>query len=83
MRAYCWRSGMIEFGRSVPAGAIQIARAPARKLKPLVDVHARHAYDGKTLLVPGIPEAQNDGAAEHALDMFIERLANILAGRLA
>jgi hypothetical protein len=70
---------VIGFGRSVPEGAIQIARAPARKLRPAVQVMARHAYDGKTLLVPGIPEEPNDDKAAHALEQFIKRVAQALS----
>lgn len=57
MRAYCWASGQIELGRRVPDGAIQIMAGPPKKLRDFVEVRSRHAYDGKTLLVPGIPEA--------------------------
>ena len=36
--AYCWLSGIIEFGRQVPDGALAIARAPkgSRKLRTAV-----------------------------------------------
>lgn len=69
--AYCWASGVIEFGLSVPAGAIVFAQGhDERKLRNLVCARARHAYDGVTLLVPGIPEAENDDAALAALRGF-------------
>lgn len=60
--AYCWASGLIEFTRkeNVPDGAIAIASAPAKTLRPIITVLARHGYgesEGK-LLVPGIPEAE-------------------------
>jgi len=72
MLAYCWRSGRIDFGRSVPEGAIKIAKGPSKKLKQLISAVARHAYDNKTLLVPGVPEADTDDHAADALERFIE-----------
>lgn len=70
MKAYAWRTGQIEFGRKVPPGALPIAEAPAKKLRREIDVAARHAYDGKTLLVPGVPEAKHGAAALKALMAF-------------
>lgn len=75
MIAYCYRSGQIKFGRSVPTGAIQVARGPAKKLRAMISVTARHAYDGKTLLVPGIPEAETEREAESALRRFLDWIA--------
>ncbi len=72
MIAYCWAGGVIGFGRKVPAGALEIARGPAKPLRKWIDVMARHAYDGKTLLVPGIPEAPDERAALKALHQFIK-----------
>ena len=62
MKAYCFASGQIEFASrgDVPAGAIHFASGPKRKLVPFIEAVARHAYDGETLLVPGVPEAQGD-----------------------
>ncbi|MDP1681043.1 MAG: host nuclease inhibitor protein [Burkholderiales bacterium] len=67
MNAYAWRSGRIDFGRKTPEGALTIATGPAKKIKGVICATARHAYDGVTLLVPGIPEAANDDAALDAL----------------
>lgn len=74
MIAYCYASGQIEFGRTVPEGAIEIMRGPARKVRKLIEARARHAYDGKTLLVPGVPEAPNEDAALAALIAFVKWL---------
>lgn len=81
MRAHCYRSGVIGFGRTVPEGAIQIAHGRARMLRKLVSALARHAYDGKTLLVPGIPEERDDDKAADALGVFIDRVKTGLALR--
>lgn len=59
MYAYCWATGLIQFGRTVPKGAIPIARGRDKPLRDRIDVLARHgkgASDG-LLLVPGVPEA--------------------------
>lgn len=79
MIAYCYRSGRIEFGRSIPDGAIKVAQGPARSLRALMSVLARHAYDGKTLLVPGIPEAKTDKQAADALQSFLDWIAPSVA----
>lgn len=60
--AYCWSSGLIEFTRrkAIPDGALAIASAPAKKLRPVVIALARHGYGASAgkLLVPGIPGAE-------------------------
>ena len=66
--AYCWRSGQIEFGEDIPEGAIKIGKG-ALTIKN-VKTRARHAYDNKTLLVPGVPEAEDDIEALKALSNF-------------
>lgn len=72
MIAYAWASGHIEFGRSVPDGALHIAKAPARKLKPVIEACARHGYGASVgvLLVPGIPEAPSQAKKLSALIAF-------------
>lgn len=67
LKAYCYRSGQIEFGQKTPRGAIVIAEGPAQLVRETVEVSARHAYDGVTLLVTGIPEAENGDEALEAL----------------
>lgn len=66
----CWRSGQVEVRSSEPEGGISLMRGSARRLKTLLEACARHAYDGKTLLVPGIPEADDDDAAYDAMVAF-------------
>lgn len=66
MHAYCFASGQIEFGAKIPEGGLPIAKGPARVLRDWLCGVARHAYDGETLLVPGIPECQGD--QDKALD---------------
>jgi hypothetical protein len=83
IRAYCFASGLIEFGVGIPDGALPIARGPEKELRDLIDAVARHGYDVQRvngrlrrrpgtdcLLVPGIPEAPNQSAALDALKRF-------------
>lgn len=74
MFAYCWASGVIEFGAKVPAGAIEIARGKERLLQKEIGATARLAYDNETLLVPGIPEATDQRAAGDALAVHLRWL---------
>lgn len=83
MIAYCYASGLIEFGRKVPDGALPIARGPAKKLREFIEPLARHGYSthkvngrptripgSETLLVPGVPEAPSQHAGLDALMAF-------------
>lgn len=72
--AYCFASGQIEIGAEAPEGAIAFAKGPKDALARLVEATARHAYDGKTMLVPGVPEAANQMDAIDALIRFVEWL---------
>lgn len=69
MHAYCYASGQIKFGRTVPTAALPIAEGPPKALRSFISGVSRCAYDGKTLLVPGIPECQGDQVA--ALDALL------------
>lgn len=74
--SFAWAAGLIEFGDTLPDGALPIATAAneqqARKMRESVEVLARHGKGpskGK-LLVPGIPEAANQREAMKALQRF-------------
>lgn len=71
MRAYCWASGLINFGSNLPKGALPIASGPARILRPIIEAIARHGWESGVLLVPGIPEADRDVDKLAALERFI------------
>lgn len=68
--AYCYASGQIRFGNEVPDGALPLAVGPRRKVREFFGGVARHAYDGRTLLVPGVPEAKGQRAKMTALRRF-------------
>lgn len=76
MKAFCYASGLIEFGRRVPKGALPIAEGPSKPLRDFINGVARHGYKTKkvkgrptkipgtdVLLVPGVPEAPDQGKA--------------------
>lgn len=43
--AYAWASGLIEFGQTLPEGALPIASARHHKrLREVINVYARHGY---------------------------------------
>lgn len=75
MIAYAWATGRIEFGRTLPDGAIAIGEGPAKMLRERVNVLARHGYENGVLIVPGVPEAANSNAAVDALIKFSKWLA--------
>ena len=74
--AWCWATGVIEFGEKVPGGAIAIAQGPKAFLRGVVDVVARHSYTGGELLVPGVPEADDQSVASDALEKWLKWCAN-------
>jgi len=88
IRAYCYSSGLIEFGARIPAGATVIARGPEKDLREFIATKARHGYlkskfggrragvsGGEHLLVPGIPEAENQAVALGALHAWAKWIA--------
>lgn len=78
MYAYCWRSGLIEFGKRVPCGAREIVRGPRKIIKQALNNKSRHDRDGRSLLVPAIPEAKDDNAAYWELHMFRQEVWRIV-----
>ena len=67
--AYCWVSGLVEFGNTLPEGTLPIVTGSEKPVREVVGVLARHAYNGD-LLVPGIPEAVDQNEACEALERF-------------
>lgn len=80
--AYCYASGQIGFGKIRAKGTLPIMRGPNKFVRDTVSAHARHAYEGDTLLVPGLPEADDtEDARLDALDAFLKRLRAVAKGR--
>ncbi len=76
--AWCWASGLIEIGDSLPpdspsGGAIEIARGPKFALKSQLAAMARHGMGQSSgqLLVPGVPEADGQRAKGDALEIWL------------
>ncbi len=72
--AYCWATGLIEFGKTVPKGAIRFAMGLDVQLQEQVAVLGRHgqgASKGK-LLVPGVPEAASPNDKVDAVVAWVE-----------
>lgn len=67
LHACSWASGQITFHFNPPEGAIVVARGQPSKVRALITATARQAYDGKTLLLPGVPEASSSEEAFQAL----------------
>ncbi len=86
MKAYCYASGLIEFGASTPKGAIQIASGKEADLRRALDALARHGKGESKgcLLVPGVPEAPespHDEAKGDALFNWLTWCAGLKAHR--
>lgn len=73
--AYCYASGVVGFGDKIERGTLPIGRLQCDRAA--FTVHCRLAYDGKTWLVPGIPEAPDQMAGIDALRSFQVRMAGL------
>lgn len=77
MKAYCYASGLIQFGSTTPPGAIQIASGREAALRRVIGVLARHGKGESTgcLLGIGVPEApdsEGDQAKGDALAAWLK-----------
>jgi hypothetical protein len=70
--AYCFASGHIGFGSRCPNGALPIVRGNDKTVREFIETVARHAYDGTTLLVPGVPEASDQTEGLAKLNAFMD-----------
>ena len=60
--------GVIHIGRRTATGAVAILKAEDEgTLRAVIEPAARHAYDGKTLLAPGVAEADDQEQGMTAL----------------
>jgi hypothetical protein len=50
--AYCWASGLIEFGETCPDNALVLATGEEEELRPIIEVLAVHSRDSDDLLIP-------------------------------
>jgi hypothetical protein len=77
--AYCYRTGLVEFGNTVPEGALPIDEGKGKKWREGIEVKCRRTYDGKQYLVPGVPEADSDEEAHDAYTRFCKWIAECKA----
>lgn len=68
--AYAWASGLIEFGEKYPEGALPILTGSDKEVKEVIEMLARHSRTNDQLLVPGVPEAEDQRSALDALIYF-------------
>lgn len=73
--AYCFASGHIDFGTSVPEGAIALATGEEKKVRDIIIGTARLSrLDNETLFVPGVPEAPSQREGITAVERYIQWL---------
>ncbi len=82
MIAYCWATGVIEFGEHLPEHAILVASGEAAQLRKVVSARARHGQGESQgcLLVPGVPEAVDQAAKGDALGHWLAWCAQVPKG---
>lgn len=75
---YCDRRGVIGFWRELARGCVPIAYGETRRLRGAAIAMARHGYDGKTLIVTGVPEAGTDNdEAVAAVKLFSAQMSEL------
>lgn len=70
IHALCYASGEVVFRRTVPAGTLPLASGPEEALRSEMEAACRHSHDGRTLLVPGVPEAKDQEEGLAAVQRF-------------
>jgi hypothetical protein len=75
-RALCRADGVIFYDRKTPDGAIEIVRGDEDLVRGRMAVAARHGWQPDLLLVPGVPEADDQKAGLVALHEWINWFAN-------
>lgn len=78
MMVLAYANGVICFARRTKPGTLPITSGPAKQLRAAVSGLARRAYDGKTLLVPGLPEACSWNERSAAIVRFQARIEESL-----
>lgn len=79
--AFCWDTGLIQFGNEVPSGAYLIATGPERGLRKVVSMLAVHGWDKPSLRVGEVAMATTPGEMAEGLKRFSERVAMCLERR--
>ena len=80
MKAYAFTNGEINFGDSIPQGALPVGEGGYEGLSTAIRSLARRGYEGE-LLVPGVPEAEDGMQAVRSVVKFralVEELMSVL-----
>lgn len=72
--AYCWPTGRVHFGTSVPYGAVALARGLSRAVVSLIEATAEDDPDGKGLYIPGVAHAVTVEAKRSELSAWLGAL---------
>lgn len=73
--AYCFASGHIDFGVTLPEGAIALALGEEKMVRDIIAGTAHLSrLDNETLFVPGVPEAQTQREGITAVARYIQWL---------
>lgn len=79
MKAFVHIGGKIEIARQRPdSTCAMFAEGPAKLLRKAVMMRARMGYDGVTLLMPGVPEAESAVAEFEAVAAFAVQIALLI-----
>lgn len=71
-RAWCFSDGVIFYGHETPSGAIELLHGGEAGVRKRLSVLARHGYVDGVLLVPGVPEAEDQSEAAKALAQWLD-----------
>ncbi|CCV46702.1 host nuclease inhibitor protein [Yersinia enterocolitica] len=72
--AYAWASGLIEFGKILPNGALPVIKGLEKAVHESIEINARHSRINEQLFVPGVPEANDQREGCDALIYFTQRV---------
>lgn len=70
--AYCGPDGVIHFGTEVPQWSIELVRGDSTEVRDRLQIVARRGWTPGVLLVPGLPEANDQAEARAALAAWLK-----------
>jgi hypothetical protein len=78
--AYCWATGVIRIGETLPDGAIPLAIGDPGLLTRVVGGLATMAWDNVIMLIPGFGLAEDSDAKLDAVSRFADLVQASLQG---
>lgn len=80
VKAFGYASGHVGFtAKRIPDGALPLAHIDTQEQRDAFEANCRLAYDNETLLVPGVPEAEDQMSGLDAFMAFRDRIDMIFA----